>query len=64
MKENFDRQGVFIKKVRTFAPATFREKNVSTVVPMKNNHTRKRLKKHSSSSTLSKRDKKGLGVIG
>jgi hypothetical protein len=45
MKENFDRQGIFLKKVRSFAPATFREKNASVIVPSDKNHKRIRLKK-------------------
>lgn len=45
MKENFDKQGIFLKKVRTFAPATFREKNASVVVPQNKNHKRIRMKK-------------------
>jgi hypothetical protein len=45
MKENFADHGKLLKKVRTFAPATFREKNASTMVPSDKNHKRIRVKK-------------------
>lgn len=45
MKENFAQYGAMIKDVREFAPATFREKNASIVVPGDKNHKRIRNKK-------------------
>jgi hypothetical protein len=64
MKENFPDQGKLLDKVRSFAPATFREKNASVVVPMNKNHKRIRNKKmNSGSSQLKKKDRKALSQI-
>ena len=55
MKENFAFHGLFLKKVREFAPATFREKNASVIVPSDKNHTRIRIKKQGKRA-LTKKD--------
>jgi hypothetical protein len=53
-----------LEKVRSFAPATFREKNASVVVPMNVNHKRIRNKKmNSGTSQLRKKDRKQLSQI-
>ena len=53
-----------LDKVRSFAPATFREKNTAVVVPTNKNHKRLRNKKMTSgSSQLSKKDRKQLSQI-
>lgn len=59
MKEHFGDQGQFLKKVRDFSQATFREKNASTVVPSDRNHKRIRLKKQKKAA-LSSKDRKSL----
>ena len=51
-----------LKKVRTFAPATFREKNASTIVPSDKNHKRIRVKKQNK-ATLKQKDRKGISQI-
>jgi hypothetical protein len=61
MKENFPDQGKMRQKVRSFAPATFREKHASVVVPADKNHKRIRPKKQNSgTSHLKKSDRKQL----
>lgn len=61
MKENFPFQGKMLEKVRSFAPATFREKNGATVIPLNKNHKRIRNKKmNAGSSQLKKKVRKEL----
>lgn len=62
MKEHFGDHGLMIKKVREFAPATFREKNASVIVPSDKNHKRIRNKKQKKASMPSK-DRKSLSQI-
>lgn len=59
MKENFAHHGLFLKKVREFAPATFREKNASVIIPGDKDGKRIRLKK-TKKTTLKTKDRKAL----
>jgi len=63
MKENFAFHGLMLKKVRSFAPATFREKNASVIVPSNKNHKRIRPKKKNK-ATLKAKDRKSLSQLG
>ncbi len=59
LKENFGDHGKFLKKVREFPKATFREKNASVIIPSDKNHKRIRLKKQNK-ATLKAKDRKGI----
>lgn len=53
-----------LEKVRTFAPANFREKNGTKVIPMNINHKRIRNKKmNSGSSQLKKKVRKEISQV-
>ena len=62
LKDNFTQYGKLIKKVRTFAPATFREKNASVIVPSNKNGKRIRHKKQGK-ATLKAKDRKGISQV-